>query len=237
MKDMDSVFALSAEDELNFDTIFAGEEDDALCEAVEGFDEDGNSLLGDATFDELHQTADDGVTAADIEKELEGSENDLGNKDAEGTDPVKLDDSNSIEKLSTADSDADKFLDGADDEYQNDEKPTVPDLKDEEVTPDIEKVVGESTKEAVDFLECGDTGIIGDKEDFEYDPENEKVSRKENDIVQGEYATSDCSVTGASTGDIEDGGALDDEEDEYGSTIEYTADDEEELINMVEGNK
>ena len=291
-KNYDSVFALSAEDELNFDTIFGGDEDDALCEAVEGFDEDGNSLLGDATFDELHQTDDDGVTAKDIEKELQGDENPMGAKDVEGTDKLDLDDSNSIKKLEAngesdidkflddaegeyqndekptipnvgdeevtpdiekvtecddsntikklegnGDSDADKFLDSAEDEYQNDENPTVPDLKDEEVTPDIEKGIGESADAFLAFLEdgCPSEGPLADKEDFVYDPENEKVKDNSGDFVEKELAVSDMSVTGADSGDLEDGDALADEEDEYPTSIDYSSDDEEELIRMVEG--
>ena len=297
MANLDSVFALSAEDELNFDVIFGGDEDDALCEAVEGFDEDGNSLLGDATFDELHQTDDDGVTAKDIKDELEGDQNLMGAKDVEGTDKLDLDDSNTIKKLEgNGESDIDKFLDDAEDEYQNDEKPTIPNLNDEEVTPDIEKGIGEATNEFRSFLEevfnnsesdadkfyddaedeyqdddnptipnlndeevtpdiekgigetayvddfmtlfedaCPSEGPLGDKEDFEYDPESEKVSDNSGDFFERELAVSDTSVAGIDSGDLDDGEAIGDAEDDYPTSIDYTSDDEEELIKMVEG--
>jgi len=289
MGNMDTVFALSAQDELDFDTIFGGDEDDALCEAVEGFDEDGNSLLGDATFDELHQTDDEGVTAKDIKDELEGSENTLGAKDVEGTEKKEFCPGNTINKLeangesdidkflddsedeyqndekptipnigdeevtpdiekaigendsvyNNSESDADKFIDGAEDEYQNDEKPTIPNVGDEEVTPDIEKAVGESTYDFLNFLECGESkaaeGPLADKEDFVYDPENEKVSDNSGDFLEKEYAVSDASVSGEDTGDTNDGEALADDEDEYPTSIDYSSDDEEELIKMVEG--
>lgn len=245
--DMDSVFAMSAEDELTFDSIFDGDQDDAMCEAVEGFDEDGNSLLGDSTFEELHQTEDDNVTVEDIRDELgEGNDVDCGAKDVEGTKDVDLNSANALNELEkNGESDADKFIEDAEDDYQDDK---YDEMKfDGQVTPDIEAVLKEAE---------GDEGPLKDEEDGEYDPEDETVDDNHGDYIEQELAVSDVSVTGCDPEEdtsnpldtLEDDDTHDEpidededeseddedeDEDEY-TEIEYSTDDEEELIKLAE---
>ena len=145
-KTYDSVFDIANDEELEFEAIFG--DDDELADTIVGVDEDGNSLIFEEDeFAELHQT-DDEATPDDIRDELgPDHDEDFGNKDAEGTDEVDLDNDQEIKDLEkNGESDAEKELglDKLDDEYQDGKADgKAPDA--DNVTDVVEKELKEAT--------------------------------------------------------------------------------------------
>lgn len=151
-KTYDSVFDIANDEELEFEAMFG--DDDELADTIVGVNEDGNSLIYEEDeFAELHQT-DDEATPDDIRDELgPDHDEDFGNKDAEGTDEVDLDNDQEIKDLEkNGESDAEKELglEKLDDEYQDGKADgKAPDA--DNVTDVVEKELGESAEEDIDI--------------------------------------------------------------------------------------
>lgn len=133
-KNMDSVFAVAADYDSEFDVLF--DQEDSLIDTVNGVNEAGDPLTG-VDFEDLHQTQDD-ATVKDV-KDGEGEDNKMGAPNPEGTKSTEVDDV-SVKGEVDKESDADKFHGDAEDNYQEDkEKNPEPDENDLEKT--IDKVV------------------------------------------------------------------------------------------------
>lgn len=185
MSNMDTVFAVNANDELEFDTVFDTE--DSLIDTVNGVNESGDPLTG-ADFEDLHQTEDE-ATVDDVKEELGpdhdekmGATNPEGSKEAEVLDV-------SVKGEVNKDSDADKLYDGAEEEYQ-DKKVTAAGADDSDVTKTIDNAVKEDCDESDDRdidaeLNAGDgddNDVTGDDDDRDIDAEiNEAGSIKDVD--------------------------------------------------------
>jgi hypothetical protein len=151
---MDSVFAGSAEDDLEFDTIF--DQEDSLIDTVCGCNEAGDPLTG-VEFDELHQT-DDNATPDDIRDDLEGEDVKNGAPNPEGTKEEKPDDV-SVKGEVGKDSDADKFYGDEDENYQKDKSDPKPDEN------DLEKTIDKATESVEEPEDGEDIDSILDSDD------------------------------------------------------------------------
>ena len=177
MSNMDTVFAVNANDELEFDTVFDTE--DSLIDTVNGVNESGDPLTG-ADFEDLHQTEDE-ATVDDVKDELGpdhdekmGATNPEGSKEAEVLDV-------SVKGEVNKDSDADKLYDGAEEEYQ-DKKVTAAGADDSDVTKTIDNAVKEDC-DGADDRELNEAGSIKDVDDDGTDEDveavaNEKINKK-----------------------------------------------------------
>lgn len=197
-KNMDSVFACCAEDELEFDTMF--DQEDSLIDTINGVNEAGDPLTG-VDFVDLHQDHDE----ADVDdvKDVRSDDEPMGVKDAEGTeDPEQLD--TSVKGEVGKESDADKLYGDSEEKYQEDkEKEPKPDASEvektiedvveasayleeetEEVTPDIE---AELKNEEQAVKESDDSDIIK-MLDADDDDDTEIVEKVEADSASEKYA-------------------------------------------------
>lgn len=222
MSNMDTVFAVNANDELEFDTVFDTE--DSLIDTVNGVNESGDPLTG-ADFEDLHQTEDE-ATVDDVKDELGpdhdekmGATNPEGSKEAEVLDV-------SVKGEVNKDSDADKLYDGAEEEYQ-DKKVTAAGADDSDVTKTIDNAVKEDCDGADDRdidaeLNAGD----GDDNDVTDDDDDRDIDAELNEA--------------GSIKDVDDDGTDEDVEavanekinKKPSSKLEYNIEDEE-LIDLV----
>lgn len=111
---MDSVFAQSVEDDLEFDAMFDYE--DSLIDSVNGVNESGDPLTG-VDFEDLHQT-DDNASVKDV-RDYGPEDNKMGAPDPEGAEKEKPEDNSYSAAELNKPSEGEKFVDGADDEHQD----------------------------------------------------------------------------------------------------------------------
>lgn len=222
---MDSVFALNTEEELAFDVMF--DQEDSLIDTVNGVNEAGEPLTG-VDFEELHQTEDEDVTPKDIKDELgEGNDVKNGAPNPEGSkDPEQLD--TSVKGEVGKKSDTDKFIDGAEDEYQDGKEGPKPD--EDSVTDTIDKVI--ESKDIDDILDADDEDdIVAADEaakdiDSILDPVNETETGADSDVnavVKDEESTDNQDIDNVLDGD---------NSDSTSTNLDYDVSDEE-LIDMV----
>lgn len=149
----DSVFADCGEENDAFDTIFGGEEDDALMDAVCGFNEAGDPTTLPEE-DELHHNEDD-ANSKDFEKEL-GPDNDTKNKPTDDSNGKhEIGDETAAALAAGDESEAGEFYNDEDENYQNGKS-------DGNSNVDVQNLEGESEKSmsewANDFFNESDEG-------------------------------------------------------------------------------
>lgn len=181
-KNMDSVFATSADSETDFDVMF--DQEDSLIDTVNGVNEAGDPLTG-VDFVDLHQTQDD-ATAKDV-KDGQADDNDMGNKNAEGTKEIEPTD-NSKNELDK-DSEADKLYKDAEDKYQED-KEKNPKIEDDDINDAIDKVT-EGASLVDTLLEADDEEVKTDAEEDTVDEAGDVTT----DSIEDEIGSEDDDVT------------------------------------------
>ena len=185
----DSVFDIANDEELEFEAMFG--DDDELADTVIGVKEDGSSTLCEEDeFAVLHQT-DDEATPTDIKDELgPDHDEDMGAKEAEGTDEVDLGTDQEIKELEkNGESDADKELglEKLDDEYQDGKADgTAPEA--DNVTDVVEKEIGEAAEDMDIDTELDPASAPNDTADGEEHPVSGEIP---SDTGEGE-PTNEC---------------------------------------------
>lgn len=218
---MDCVFAANCKDEVEFDAIF--DQEDSLIDTVNGVNESGDPLTG-VEFEELHQTEDD-VDAKDI-KDEHGEEITNGAKNVEGTEEIKPED-NSVKNDVGEESDADKILDGAEEDYQEDKTKEVK-TDEENIEDTIDKV-----SEDVDTLLDESSNDIDHVLDEAGEPEEDPADEGDENVAT-EGADADVQAEVEDEENIDDiDNVLDDSEGK--KNLEYDSNDED-IINTVMGN-
>lgn len=151
-KNMDSVFSQAMQDEEEFDVLF--DQEDSLIDTVNGVNESGDPLTG-VDFVELHQDHHDDVSVKDIQ-DGEAKDNPMGAKDPEGTEIEDFDDTFVRGEVGKK-SDADKFVDGADDDHQEGkDNGTAPKGNMDDLNDQIEKVAESSDDDPESLLDDED---------------------------------------------------------------------------------
>lgn len=195
-KNMDSVFGIAADDSLDFDIMF--DQDDSLVDLVNGFNEAGDPLTG-VDFVDLHQTQDD-ATPDDV-RDVQSDDQPMGAKNIEGSKEVKPEDNSLSNADLNKDSEADKFIDNADKDYQDGkDQGTAP--KADNVTDVVDKVIegadeaptgAEGTKPAevldttvtqADLNKDSDADKFIDNADKDYQADKDQGPKPDEDSVE-----------------------------------------------------
>ena len=211
---MDSVFAGSTEEELEFDVMF--DQEDSLIDTVNGVNENGDPLTG-VDFEDLHQTQDN--SSVECLKDVQSDDEPMGAKDMEGTDEPTQDD-NSVKGELGKKSDADDFHGNAEEDYQEKDEKNPPKPDDGDVTKTIDNVI--------------ESGDIDEELDGDDDPIEEGADPEEGEVPEDKPVDEGCGKKSCKEGAEEDmenedkavseGGDIDDELD---SEMEEDLDDKE----------